>query len=293
MSRRLARLIIVLVTFGFTAPTWAQQAGAAVDPTKIIDSLTVTALLKTNDTSQVQQAMQYALQMLGDEKDAKKAADEAPKWLKSLLSQKRLDKVEELALAAIVAQPTSLSLIEKCQEFRIRATLVSGKPKEALALAKGLYNVCSMPSTSHAIDLISECIYDLNKDGNPVEAVKKYKLQQIRGAWPPTAAQKTAEPETSMVAEIQVDDKAYRDAIVACDLNADGFTGLLAKGNLLLLAGQSKEAKKVLEKAYSLAPDKSLAVATDAFARAMRAEDGTVGRANAWILSLRPEEAGQ
>jgi hypothetical protein len=65
---------------------------------------------------------------------------------------------------------------------------------------------------------------------------------------------------------------------------------MLGKGNLLLLAGKPAEAKKVFDKAYTLASDKNLAAATESVARAIRAEDSAVGRANAWILSLRPPE---
>jgi hypothetical protein len=59
-------------------------------------------------------------------------------------------------------------------------------------------------------------------------------------------------------------------------------------GNLLLLSDKPKEANKAFEAAYRISPEKQLAAATEALARAMRAEDGNVERANAWVLSLRP-----
>ncbi len=298
MSRLFAVFVIVLTAYGFAGAAEAQQAGRPAAPArpmgnKLGDPGAVTNALKSNDNFQVQQAVEAAVWMLSDEKNAKKATEEAPSWLKLLLAQKRLDEVEEVALASILTQSASLPLLEKCQEFRVRAKLVAGKPQEAIPLAKGLYNVCAMPSTSHAIDLISECLYDANTDGDPAAIVKQYKVQQIRGASMPATSQPAGAGEKPMLAKVQVDGKVYQEAIAACDLNDDGFTGLMAKANLLLLADKPKEAKKALEKAYSLSSDKNLTMATEAVARAMRAEDGTVGRANAWILSLRPPEVGQ
>ncbi len=273
-------------------PAWAQQAKPATN-NKAADPTMVTGLIKTNDNFQVQQAIQVAVQMLDDEKSSKSAAEELPIWLKTLLSQKRLDEVEELASAAIASQPTSLPLVENCQKLRVRACLVAGKPKDALALAKGLYNVCAMANTAQAIDVICECLYDVNKDNDPAAVVKNYKLQQIHGAAPVENTAAATPTEKSMLADVKVDAKVYEKAIETCELNADGFAGLIGKGNLYLLADQPKEAKKAFEKAYTLAADKNLGPASEAVARAMRAEDGTVGRANAWILALRPSEGGQ
>jgi len=181
-------------------------------------------------------------------------------------------------------------LILNCDEARVRAKLLAGKPQEALSLGKGLYNVCAMPDTSKAIDLISECLYDMNKDADPAGAVKKFKLQQIRGA----AATQPSAADDNALAGIEIDPKPYKTGIEHAQTAEDGWEALMGEGNLLLLSGQPKEAAKVFDKAYSLASDKNLPAATEAVARAMRAQDGTVGRANAWILSLRPvEQAAQ
>lgn len=293
-----ATLMIAVAGLGLAMPVWAQQVGRPPSPVKAVptkynDPGAVTAQLQSSDNFQTQRAVEAALQMLGDANRGTKATDQLPNWLKLLLGQKRFDEVEEIALAGILTHPDSLAMVERCQEFRVRASLAGGKPKEALALAKGLYNVSSMPGTSHAIDLVSECLYDLNKDAGPAAIVKKYKLQQIHGAAMPANGQPAADVEKLLLADVRVDPKAYQEAIAAADLSEDGFIGLMTKGNLLLLADQPKDAKKVFEKAYALATDKSLALATEGMARAMRAEDGTVGRANAWVLSLRPQDAGQ
>ncbi len=275
-------------------PALAQKAQPAARPqnaAKATDPKNITAQLRSNDNYLIQQAVTTAISLLGDIKTSKKAADEAVDWLKILLAQRRIDEIDELALAAICAQAESTNFVEKCQELRIRAKLVDGKPQEALVLAKGLYNVCAMPNTGHAIDVISECLYDANKDNNPVAAIKQFKMQQLRGASISAATQPSEIDAKNVISQIKVDPKDYESGLETADLKDDGFAALMAKGNLLLLSDRAKDARAIFEKAFALASDKNLAPAAESIARAMRAEDGCVGRANAWILSLRPQES--
>ena len=48
------------------------------------------------------------------------------------------------------------------------------------------------------------------------------------------------------------------------------------------------EAKQCFEAAYPLASEKEQAKAAESLARVMKAEDGTVGRPNVYVISLRP-----
>lgn len=297
MRLRAIHILCLCTTMTTVAlPTWAQQAQVAprAQPLiKITDPKNVAAQLRTNDNYIVQQTVTAAVGMLGDPKNSKKAADETLDWLKILLSQRRVDEIEELAIAAICAQADSTVFVEKCQELRVRAKLIDGKPQDALVLAKSLYNVCAMPNTSHAIDVICECIYDSNKDSNPIAAIKQFKLQQLRGASisAGAATQPSEADAKGFIAQIKIDPKDYENGLESANLKDDGFAALMAKGNLLLLSDRAKEAREVFEKAFALASDKNLAPAAESIARAMRAEDGCVGRANAWILSLRPQES--
>jgi predicted RNA polymerase sigma factor len=68
----------------------------------------------------------------------------------------------------------------------------------------------------------------------------------------------------------------------------EDFISLTARGNLLLICGRTDEARSVFERAYALAPDAQLPAATESIARCMKAQDGSIGHANAWILSLHP-----
>jgi len=52
--------------------------------------------------------------------------------------------------------------------------------------------------------------------------------------------------------------------------------------------GQPKDAQVIFERAYALAKPEDIKGASESIARCMKAEDGTVGRANAWAASIRP-----
>jgi hypothetical protein len=297
---RTRQKVIVLLVLGMTiveakaqdastsvAKTHAAMQAATANPGDINQ---IDAALQSDDNFAVQQALENALGFLTDGKNNQRAADKVPVWLHEMIGLRRFDDIEDFAVAVINDRPTDLRLIEACQQSRIRAKLLANKPQEALSLAKGMYNVCGMSSTSKAIDLIAECLYDLDTNGDPAGAAKKFKLQQIRGA----AATQPSIADDNPLRQVLVDPKPYGPGLEHVELVDNSWDAALGKGNLLLLAGQTTEAAKVFEKAYALASDINLAAATEAMARAMRAQDGTVGRANAWILSLRPaEEAAQ
>jgi len=287
--------IIFLYLAAIAVQAGAQDAGPPAAPNRAVapapvarlgDVTTIDATLRKNDTFEVHQALNNALGFLSDAKNSQRAIERIPGWLRTLMGEKRFDEVEEFTIAVINAHPTDLRLIELCQQARIRAKLMQNKPQEALPLAKGFYNVCAMPDTSKAIEIIAECLYDISADDDPAGAVKRFKLEQIHGA----ATTQPSPTDANTLSKIQIDPKEFIPGLEHADLADNGWDAAMGKGNLLLLSGQPTEATKAFQKAYSLASDNNLAAATEAVARAMRAQDGTVGRANAWILSLRPTE---
>jgi hypothetical protein len=163
-------------------PGAPNHTAAQTIPTRPGDVTTIDPTLKGNDNFEVQQALNSALGFLADAKNSQRAIERLPGWLHTLMGEKRFDEIEDFTVAIINAHPTDLRLIELCQQIRIRAKLLQHKPQEALPLAKGLYDVCAMPNTSKAIQLIAECLYDISADGDPAGAVKRFKLEQIQGA---------------------------------------------------------------------------------------------------------------
>jgi hypothetical protein len=227
-------------------------------------------------------------------------------WFDLLEDKQRYDAIEVLGVSTISARPDLLELLEKAQAARVRAKLATGKSAEALVMAKSLYNVCSMPYTSQAIDLVCQALYEVNVQRDPAAMVKKFKVEQINGAQPPAAG--TAAPSSQpslaaasenrsvMLAGIKIGTFEFQTVLdhPKASTHVHEFEKQMARGNLLLMGDHVDEAEKIFQKAYALAAEKNMATATEAVARAMRARDGTVGRANAWILSLRaPEQTAQ
>ena len=224
-------------------------------------------------------------------------------WAQSMLAGGRYQPADELSLAGILGQPYSLSRVQRFQEVRVRAMLAAGKKPEALAYAKGVYNVSPMQDTANAMALLAECLLAAYPD-DPAMA-NRFRDEQMAGATmreglgvrgegigksegATTLATSNQQPATapSVLSGIKVDPKPYEQAIARC--NGEGYNNCVARGNLLLLADRPAEAKAAFERAYAMAPEEELAAATENLARAMKAQDGSIGRANAWILSLRP-----
>jgi tetratricopeptide (TPR) repeat protein len=280
-----AAALLVAGTSGWAATTASQPT----DP--------IAQQIDSKDATQIQQAVAnisgklHALSA-DDRKAAVMGLARQGHWLAGLMKAGRYDEVARLSLEATVTLPWNVSVVEYLQTYRVRALLKMGKPQEALAAAKGLFNVCRMKSTASVLELHVDCL----KAAYPSDAaiIDRFRSEQTAGSVLPAGrdpAQITSQPpavgsQSSVLAGIKVDGSAYEAAIQ--QYAGEDYGGLVSRGNLLLLADRPKEARAAFEKAYALASDKDLATATESIARCMRAEDGTIGRANAWLLSLRP-----
>jgi len=170
-------------------------------------------------------------------------------------------------------------------EVRARALLADGKAEGALQAAKSCYNVCLLRKTADAIELVSDCLVAAYPDDPTIAA--RFKSQQM--AW--AAAQSSTSPSDGpdlgppVLAQIHVDDSQFRKAIG--DLHGLTFAQITAKGNLLLIVDQPKEARKLFDLALRMAKGNGrLSLAVENIARCIRAESGCVGPANAFIVSL-------
>ena len=141
--------------------------------------------------------------------------------------------------------------------------------------------------------LLTECL----RSAQGEEAADRFREQQIAGANPPPSTTQPsaagskegagARVQSSVLAAIRLDPKPYQEAMA--HLIKEDYASWMGRGNLLLLADQPKEARAAFERAYALAPEKDLALAAESLAKCLKAEDGTIGRANAWVLSIRPQ----
>lgn len=220
--------------------------------------------------------------------------DQRSMIFKALMTGKHYDEALDLAWFGIVSHPHDPRLLESLQQTRIKALLASGKTDEALQNAKSLFNTCSMSGTSEAILLVAECLNAARPKDK--ESFNKFREEQIAGAASPAPADATPAsiaaakgPRCTVLDSIKVDPKPYHELLAT--LHEENFQGLMARGNLHLMADEVAKAKEIFERMYSVASHGELLDASEALARCLRAEDGTIGRANAWIQSIRPKPA--
>lgn len=293
----------------------ATKADAAKKPEapKPVDPMQIVAQQLESADAAVVDAGVAAVREAFKQKPGQAASWFQGKWAVNLEKGKRYAELEEFAAKTLLIDSTKAGAVESVQRLRVKALLETGKPQEALAQAKALYNVATMKGTAAAVKLLAQCLAAANP-GNRA-AVDTFKQEQIEGAkveagnlklgignsggaassqgkgtMPLGGGQTPAPAEvvrSSVLDGIKVEGKVYEERIRA--LVAEDYKTLAARGNLLLLADRPAEAKEDFERAYALSEDKDLSEATENLARCMKAQDGTVGRANAWVLSLRPK----
>jgi len=213
--------------------------------------------------------------------------------LPELLKLKRYDLVAHLSLEAVLAVPGELNRLEYFQTARVKALAALGKTSEALSAAKSLYNVSGMGYMRQALLVVADAVAASNR--NDAALYQQFAREQADGAMMPTGEAATS-PTTRgsspkpplLLSNVKVDGAPYQRAF---DREAGSdFGSLTATGNLFLLCDRAEDARRMFERAYMIAPEDRLAYATENLARAMKARDGTVGRANAFVLSVRPKE---
>ncbi len=133
--------------------------------------------------------------------------------------------------------------------------------------------------------MVAECLSAAYPDDS--EKLMRLRDEQMAGA----ATQPSANgPRVSTVMrEIKVDVKPYAAAIARYDagrymIQTNERGALMAQANLLLLADRPGEAKALMLRMREIAVEESRYIAEENVARAIKAEDGTIGRANAWLI---------
>ncbi|HSI14600.1 MAG TPA: hypothetical protein VK961_21290 [Chthoniobacter sp.] len=210
-------------------------------------------------------------------------------WVRSLIKVRRYEDAESLALAGILRKPDGM-WVAAFQKARSQALLAAGKHDAALSAAKAYYNVCQMKDTAAAIDQIGLCL--INARPTEKGLATKFKTQQVNAATTQPSGQPAAPIEDNVLKSVTIDPKPYEQAIQAITISQ--FGDLVGKGNLLLLADRAKEAKDAFETAMELAQKpKDTATAIEGVARAIRAETGSIGAANAYIISQQGSDGGK
>jgi hypothetical protein len=285
------------------------QSRALADPPRWQppDPTAIAKQLASADEAAVKSAMaQVHIELQHD--PGRAVGDIRGPYLTALMSSKHYAEADELALAGIVAEPQDLGSDQFLLTARIQAMLALSKPDVALQDAKSLYNVASMQDLPAAMLLVAQCL----NAAHPTDLswAERFRQEQVAGAifdghivvqanndpdrlpelQPAPTTRPTTQPDVgapTVLASIHIEDPAYSNAVE--HWFSEDYAGLCGKGNLLLMADRIAEAKIVFDRAYAVGEPQNLADASSNIARCMKAEDGSVGRANQWILSIRPE----
>ena len=202
-------------------------------------------------------------------------------WLPSLLKQHDYQAVATLTLLDVVRNPGLTDNVDAVLACRVKAILAMGKKHAALRNAKSLFNICTLADTRSALSLVRQCVAAVYH-GHP-RIINAFIEEQITGAQVPADEH---EPITrcGVLAAVTVKATPYLQKIHS--LHGTGNWTILEKGNLLLLADQPRQAIKYFREMEALAGNaKDFLNDENNICRAIKAEDGTIGRANAHLLS--------
>jgi hypothetical protein len=245
----------------------------------------VTSELNSNDPAQINQAIgQIEFWISGGHVPK----DLGRNWLGAMIKDQRYQDAADAALNGSLAQP-NIGNISQFMPWCIKALLALNKSEEALEAAKSFYNVCPMQKTNDAVNLVAQCLAACHP--NDLQIVSEFRTEQS-GAGANNADSGTQ--PAPMLQSVQIDPTLYNTAIGKWNAQStlsSKFYDFVAYANLLLMADRGQDAQKVFTQLYQLATTQDeLNDAAEGIARSMRAEDGTVFRANAWLLSLQKQK---
>jgi len=196
-------------------------------------------------------------------------------WLPQLLADGHDAAVAKLAREEILSHASWTALVGVWQQERVEALLALNKNHAALRNARSLFNVCPLGQTETALLLLQKCLQRVYPHGHKL--IDLFISEQISGAAKPGVSCK-------VLSLIKINAKPY-DAEIN---NLHGTTqwALVAKGNMLLMAGRVNRALRQMKLAEALDGNPNTYLADSAnVARALKALDGTVYRANQYMLT--------
>jgi hypothetical protein len=202
-------------------------------------------------------------------------------WLPTLLRRRDYPAVAALAEVDILHNPGLTENIDAVLADRIRALLAMEKPNAALRNAKSLFNVCTLADTRQVLLLVRQAVGRVYH-GHP-RIMQAFISQQITGSGIPADEH---EPiiRCGVLAAVVVHGRRYEQKLKL--LHGGGNWTLLEKGNLELLTDHPRTALANFRQLAAMAGNaKDFLNDENDICRAIKAEDGTIGRANAHLLS--------
>lgn len=211
-------------------------------------------------------------------------------WFTALFKAKRYELAAELAGQGLIATLGGASgpggEEQRDELVSRRAKALAKLPVEthgeaALGAAAAYYRLASPNRVGDAVEAVSEALAAVRGDEGE-RLARRWRLEQL------APREKGGRP---VLHDLPQDPLSEAYATAAAQRQGGSYADLAARTNLLLLAGDGTAAAEAAERAYEVAPPERLKEATEAVARTMRARDGSVAGANAWLAELRAEAA--
>jgi hypothetical protein len=209
------------------------------------------------------------------------------KWSRDLFEEKRFEEINHLGKLAVLTYANQTYHTEDIQRWRVKALSAMNRHEEALGVAKGYFNIARLEKTADALDTVLRCLKAAYP--NDPELIERFKREQQEGA---LLTRAPSPSKNSVLKSIKIPATEIEDAMAHFQRLGGGGGDLdhqMAAANLLLLADRCDEAHEILVEAYNgTVRDSQLHDAMESVPRAIKAQDGTIGRANQWLLENRP-----
>ena len=279
MRQQYQAFLLLLTTF-VAASTLAADAKRP-DPDADPAVAPITAAFTGKDDAAAEKAAATVIHRLEDDSGWAQQHLER-RWIKDLVATRRYALADDLCVKAIVADPARTRHVEIFQSWRVNICLAQDKPKEALAQAKLLYNVATMAGTESALKTIYRCLE--RTSGGDKALLRKFRNEQIAGK---NYAAGKPPVSSGMLLDIAAEGKVFEAALASTDMVDERKA--MAAGNLALLADRPDVAKEAFEVSMQLHDGAPSDEMYENIARALKAMDGTVGRANHYAIYLVSE----
>jgi hypothetical protein len=214
------------------------------------------------------------------------------KWLPALVKANDHQEVAELAFLGILSRPGPEAM-STLLEFRVNALLALQKNDDALQAAKSYYNACDIKYTAKAVDMVALALARAHPED--LEIVRRFRSEQAAAAKAPSPASGQAAPATAspMLLAVKIDEVPYKEALQKLSFKTR-FSDRVGYGNLLLAADKGQDAEKVFRELFQMAATQGdLTTAAEGIAKSLRAQDGNVARANAWLIAFQQQAAAR
>jgi len=196
-------------------------------------------------------------------------------WQRPLWNQGEYSKIAAWALAGVLAVVDDTDASCDLMELRIRALWKMGQDKKALSACRSLFNLAKTGRTNKAILMVAFGLERVYRQDRTI--YDRFRQEQMVGAVRDGQAHHSA-----LLESIPFDKDLYASGLEAWKHSElDEWHIGMAEGNLYLLMGELEAALPT----FTNLPGGSGKQDVENQARIMKAQDGTIGRVNHYLLA--------